>query len=93
MARLLTESTLARIAEARALYPRAQSALLPALHLAQDQVGYLPPDAMEDVADALGLTPPSRSRVGRERTTTMLFFSGSRGTPQDPGCARTCPAT
>ena len=55
MARLLSPETLAAIAGARARYPRAQSALLPALHAAQAQVGYLPQPALADVADALDL--------------------------------------
>jgi NADH-quinone oxidoreductase subunit E len=55
MARVLSSDTLAAIADARGRYPRAQSALLPALHAAQAQVGYLPQPAMADVADALGL--------------------------------------
>ncbi|MHB8733388.1 MAG: NADH-quinone oxidoreductase subunit NuoE [bacterium] len=55
MPRVLTVDTLEAIAWARARYPRAQSALLPALHAAQAQVGYLPEPAMADVADALGV--------------------------------------
>lgn len=55
MARLLSPATLETIARARARYARAQSALLPALHAAQAEVGYLPQPALADVADALGL--------------------------------------
>jgi len=55
MARALSPATLAEIARLRALYPQAPSALLPALHAAQDEVGYLSAEAMEDVGDALGL--------------------------------------
>ena len=55
MARTLSAETLEVIAKARARYPRAQSALLPALHAAQAQVGYLPEPALADVADALGV--------------------------------------
>jgi len=54
-ARVLTPDTLGAIARVRARYPRAQSALLPALHAAQAQVGYLPEPALADVADALGV--------------------------------------
>ena len=54
-ARVLSPDTLEAIARARARYPRAQSALLPALHAAQAQVGYLPEPALADVADALGV--------------------------------------
>ncbi len=54
-ARVLSSDTLEAIARARARYPRAQSALLPALHAAQAQVGYQPEPALADVADALGV--------------------------------------
>lgn len=54
-ARVLSPDTLDAISRARARYPRAQSALLPALHAAQAEVGYLPEPALADVADALGV--------------------------------------
>lgn len=51
-------STYAEIQKLRAQYPDAKSAVLPALRLAQDEHGgWLPPDALREVADALDLTP------------------------------------
>ena len=41
----------------RALYPERKSAVMPALHLAQDRHGWLPPEALREIADALDLTP------------------------------------
>jgi NADH-quinone oxidoreductase E subunit len=42
----------------RALYPDRHSAILPALRLAQEQHdGWLPPQALREVADALDVTP------------------------------------
>ncbi len=39
-------------------YPVRRSAIMPALHLAQERYGgWLPPDAFREVADALDLTP------------------------------------
>ena len=38
-------------------YPLRRSAIIPALRLAQDQHGWLPPEAFREVADALELTP------------------------------------
>jgi NADH-quinone oxidoreductase E subunit len=38
-------------------YPESLSAVLPALRLAQEQYGWLPPAAFREVADALDLTP------------------------------------
>ena len=44
--------------EVRARYPEgSRSAVLPALRLAQEERGWLSPDAIRDVADALDLTP------------------------------------
>ena len=42
----------------RAQYPESQSAVLPALRLAQEQhEGWLPPEALHEVAEALDLEP------------------------------------
>jgi NADH-quinone oxidoreductase subunit E len=39
-------------------YPVRRSAIMPALHLAQERYdGWLPPEALREVADALDLTP------------------------------------
>lgn len=40
-----------------ALYPQKRSALLPLLHLAQEQDGWLTPDAMEHIGELLDLEP------------------------------------
>ncbi len=55
MARLNTENV-QRAKELIALYPEARSALIPILHLAQEQDGWLTPDAMGHVAEMLELT-------------------------------------
>lgn len=47
-------------AEVQALaarYPHPRSAVMPALRLAQERHGWLPPEAFAEVADALDLTP------------------------------------
>jgi NADH-quinone oxidoreductase subunit E len=38
-------------------YPQSRSAVMPALHLAQEQYGWLPREAFEEVGEALDLTP------------------------------------
>ena len=38
-------------------YPESKSAILPALRIAQEQYGWLPREAFEQVAEALELTP------------------------------------
>jgi NADH-quinone oxidoreductase subunit E len=45
------------IQEVAARYPVRRSAIMPALHLAQEHYGWLPPEAFREVADALELTP------------------------------------
>jgi NADH-quinone oxidoreductase subunit E len=45
------------IQKTAARYPQRRSAVMPALRLAQDRYGWLSPDALREVADALDLTP------------------------------------
>jgi NADH:ubiquinone oxidoreductase subunit E len=48
------------VAEARrliALYPEPRSALIPLCHLAQEQDGWLTPEAMVDIGGLVGVTP------------------------------------
>jgi NADH-quinone oxidoreductase E subunit len=40
-----------------ARYPQKRSAVMPALRLAQERYGWLPPDAFREVGEALDLTP------------------------------------
>jgi NADH-quinone oxidoreductase subunit E len=55
MARLHPENV-QRARDLIALYPEPRSALIPILHVAQEQNGWLTEDAMEHVAELLGLT-------------------------------------
>ena len=55
MAHALSPAALDEIARLRGLYPQSRSALIPALHAAQSEVGYLSEGAMADVGEALGL--------------------------------------
>jgi NADH-quinone oxidoreductase subunit E len=52
-----TRENQARAREIVARYPVAKSATLPLLHLAQDQDGWVTPEAMEEIAGILDLTP------------------------------------
>ena len=47
----------AKIAKVAKQYPESRSAVLPALRLAQEEHGWLSREALEQVAEALGLTP------------------------------------
>ncbi len=56
MARLSAE-TVAQARELMSLYPESRSALVPICHLAQGEEGWLSPEAMEHIAEIMGLTP------------------------------------
>ena len=56
----MTDRTLSlyeEIQEVAAQYPVRRSAVMPALRLAQERHGWLPPEALREVAEALELTP------------------------------------
>jgi NADH-quinone oxidoreductase subunit E len=53
----LSEHVLDEIRELPARYPQPRSAVMPALDLAQEELGHLTPEAMSEVAVALELDP------------------------------------
>ncbi len=53
----LSEHVLDEIRDLPAKYPQHRSAVMPALDLAQEELGYLTPEAMSEVATALQLDP------------------------------------
>ena len=53
--RVLNPESVDRIRDYEAKYPQARSALLPALHVGQNQVGWVSREVMEDVAELLDL--------------------------------------
>ncbi len=57
MSESATTTLVERIEEVAARYPNRRSAIIPALHLAQEHFGWLPPEAFEAVAEALETTP------------------------------------
>ena len=56
MSRFTVENT-AVATEIIGRYPRPKSALIPLLHLAQEQDGYVSEDAMEHIGELVGCTP------------------------------------
>lgn len=50
-----------RVQEALSRYPRKQAALLPILHIVQEEIGYIPGEAEEGIAAIVGV-PPVRVR-------------------------------
>lgn len=53
-----------------ARYPSKRSALIPALHLVQRELGYLPDEGIEYVANLIGLSP---AQVDEVATFYLLF--------------------
>ena len=53
----LSPEILGRARELLGLYPVPRSALIPICHLAQEQDGWLRPEAMVEIADLVGVTP------------------------------------
>lgn len=66
----LSETTRAAILELAARYPERRTALLPALKLAQHDAGWLPPDAIAEAADLVGV--PHSAAVELAEFYTML---------------------
>lgn len=51
----LSEKTRQLILQLQSKYPEGRSALIPALHLAQKEVGFLPDETQEEVAELFGI--------------------------------------
>ncbi|MBW3614841.1 MAG: NADH-quinone oxidoreductase subunit NuoE [Actinobacteria bacterium] len=73
----LSKENLERARQTIALYPQARSAMLPLLHLVQEQEGYLTEEGMAQVAELLDLTP---AEVYGTATFYDMFFTHPVGT-------------
>lgn len=68
---MITETIRTAILELQKEYPVKRSALIPALHLAQSQLGYLPREMQNEVADLFGL---DANEVNAVVTFYDMFF-------------------
>lgn len=73
---VLRPETREAVVALKAKYPQVQSAILDALRLAQDEIGYLPPDATAEVAALLGI---SAHHVHSLATFYTMFFTAPVG--------------
>lgn len=73
---MLTEKTKQTILALQVKYPQKRSALLPALHVAQAQKGYLPQEVQQEVADLFGLP---HTEVNSVVTFYDMFFEEPTG--------------
>jgi NADH-quinone oxidoreductase E subunit len=60
---LLSQETQGKILAEVRKYPQRRTALLPALKIAQDAVGWLPREAIADVADLVGVSHASANEI------------------------------
>jgi NADH-quinone oxidoreductase subunit E len=74
---VITDGALQQIREIAAKYPQPRSALLPALHIAQNELGWVSRAAMEDVASALAIDPDQVEEVA---TFYTMFYTEPVGT-------------
>lgn len=65
---MLTEAAIKRIKQLQRRYPKRESALLPALWVAQREEGHLSPESVEAIAGLFGITPV-------QVTSTASFYS------------------
>ncbi len=68
---MLSEKTKTAILELQKIYPEKRSALIPALHLAQAERGYLPRETQDEVAELFGIAP---NEVNAVVTFYDMFF-------------------
>ena len=82
MARLPAEN-IQRARQLIGLYPQSRSALIPMLHIAQEQDGWLTPDGMAHVAELLDIDP---AEVYGTASFYDMFFTHPVGRYLVSGC-------
>lgn len=68
---MLSENTKQQIIQLQGQYPQKRSALIPALHIAQREKGYLPREIQNEVAELFGIEP---NEVNAVVTFYDMFF-------------------
>jgi len=77
IARLLSDESVGSIRAVIARYPQSRSALLPALHIAQNQLGWISREVMEEVAALLSLNADQVEEVASFYT---MYYTEPVGT-------------
>ena len=80
---LTREELQAKLREIVAHYPSARSAMLPCLHLVQEETGYVTPDGVLLVAEALGVKPD-------EVESVVTFYSMYSQEPKGKYLIKVC---
>lgn len=68
---MLSESAKSQIKSEMAKYPEARSAIMPALFIAQAEYGWLPQEAIDEVASLMGLTS---TEVGSVASFYSMYY-------------------
>ena len=74
---MLSEKAKNEIKTLTTKYPDKRSALMPALHLAQKEIGFLPDDVLDDIAEIIGV---SRTEAGSVATFYTMYAREKPGT-------------
>ena len=85
MSLAFSDAAMRRFEKIVSRYPNKQAALLPVLHLAQEEFGYVPPEAVSDIAAALNL---SRAEVHG----VISFYHHFRSEPAGRNVMQICRA-
>ena len=82
----LSQNARQQVLDYKAKYPQARSALLPALHVLQDDQGFVTAQGMVEVADLLGINPADVEQVA-------TFYSMYHRAPVGQYTVRVCVST
>lgn len=74
---VLSDAAVDRIRAVMARYPQPRSALLPALHIAQNQLGWISREAMEELGDLVGVATDQVEEVASFYT---MYYTEPVGT-------------
>src|SRR5579859_1945805 len=80
---MISETLKARMREAVARYPSPRSAMLPCLHLMQDELGAIPDEGVVAVAEVIGVKPD-------EVESIITFYSMLHKEPQGRYVLKVC---
>jgi len=75
---MISEQAKQRMRDLASRYPVARSAVMPALHIAQLEEGYITPEALQAVADAIGMTVDDVESVATFYTMYYQHPQGKR---------------
>jgi NADH-quinone oxidoreductase subunit E len=82
---MLSPETQAKIRAEVDRYPERRTALLPALKLAQSELGYLPPSAVAEVADLVGVPHAAAAQLA---TFYSMLFTEPQGRARVEVCVQ-----